>query len=399
MMRTRSLQTILLAGIGALIFIYCIWWTQMIGNAQERTGTDFMAFYAAGRVAQLHGYPDMYNIEFQQKVQQTVVGFELGEGQVLLYNHLPYLVPLLKLIVNADYQGSFIRWEVLLALIYLLTILFLINSLFADKDLQTRLMLAGGCLTFFPLFISIWQGQDTAFLFLGLALWCVGMLKKQDLTAALGLTLVTTRPHLCIALAVPLVFRHWRIAWRFACLAGALAIFSILILTPNGVLGFLNLLRISAEGTWFGMKPEAMYNLLGLIIRSLPPLDANTINILSWVVFGIGLVIIAVLWARAKNIDERLLGLTIILVIVTAPHLHLHDLTILLIPLLLITKSELIKTLHPALLLIGTSFILLTGMLIDSLYYVLPYGVLIYLAWALTRNKGSLQPEPLQLKE
>ena len=181
-MQMRSLRIILIVSIGALIAIYGIWWTQMIGNAQARTGTDFMAFYAAGRVAQLHGYPDMYNIGFQQKVQQTVVGFELGEGQVLLYNHLPYLVPVLKLIVNADYQKSFIRWEVLLALIYLLTTLFLVNSLFADKDLQTRLMVAGGCLTFFPLFISIWQGQDTAFLFLGLALWCVGMLKK-------------TRPH------------------------------------------------------------------------------------------------------------------------------------------------------------------------------------------------------------
>ncbi|MEP7133596.1 MAG: glycosyltransferase 87 family protein [Chloroflexota bacterium] len=398
-MQTRSLRIILIVSIGALITIYGIWWTQMIGNAQARTGTDFMAFYAAGRVAQLHGYPDMYNIRFQQNVQQTVVGFELGEGQVLLYNHLPYLVPVLRLIVNADYQGSFIRWEVLLALIYILTTLFLINSLFADKDLQTRLLLAGGCLTFFPLFISIWQGQDTAFLFLGLALWCVGMLKKQDLTAAVGLTLVTTRPHLCIALALPLVFRHWRIAWRFAGLAGVLAIFSILILTPNGVIGFLNLLRISAEGTWFGMKPEAMHNLLGLIIRSFPSLDASTINILSWIIFGIGLTVIATLWARAKYIDERLLGLTVILLIVTAPHLHLHDLTILIIPILLVIRSERLKVSHPALLLIGTSFIFLTGMLIDSLYYVLPYGVLIYLTWALTRNKGSLPSEPLTLKE
>lgn len=385
-MRLRSLPIILLASIGALIAIYGVWWTQMIGNAQERTGTDFMAFYAAGRVAQLHGYPDMYNIGFQQSVQQTVVGFELGEGQVLLYNHLPYLVPLLRLIVNADYQGSFIRWEILLLLIYLLTTLFLVNSLFADNDLQTRLLLSGGCLTFFPVFISIWQGQDTAFLFLGLALWCVGMLKKQDLTAAIGLTLVTTRPHLCIALALPLIFKHWQVIWRFACLAGALAIFSILILTPNGVIGFLNLLRISAEGEWFGMKPEAMHNLLGLLIRSFPLLEAQTINILSWVIFGIGLVIIATLWARATNTNKHLLGLTVLLVIVTAPHLHLHDLTILIIPILLVIRSGSLKVPHPALLLIGISFIFLTGMLVDILYFILPYGVYILLAWIFSRQ-------------
>lgn len=384
-MRIQSLRSVVIASLLALIFIYSTWWAQMIRNPEERNATDFMAFYAAGRIAQSHGYPDIYNIQLQQNVQQDVLGFQLGDGQVLLYNHLPYLVPILAVIVNEDYKNSFIRWEVLLGLLCLSTTVFLINSLFTNEDSKSRLMLAAGVFTFFPMFVSVWQGQDTAFLFLGVALWCAGILKKQDMTAAIGLALVSVRPHLCIALALPLVFKHRRIWWRFIAIASSLAIFSLLILTPKGSLDFISLLRISAEGKWFGMKPEAMLNLLGLIIRSIPSINIHVINITSWVIYGVGLAVIAALWIRSQAIDERLLGLTVLIATITAPHLHLHDLTLLVFPLLIIIKNKGLQIPQPALLLIGTSFIFIAGMLIESIYFLLPYGVYIFLMWSLLR--------------
>lgn len=386
-MRVQFLKNgIVMTGIIALATMYNMVWGQMISNSAGRNATDFMAFYAAGRVAQAHGYAEIYNIDYQQNVQQTVVGVPLGKGRVLIYNHLPYLVPVLAFIVNADYQGSFIRWGVLLVIIYLLTSIFLINSLFTDRDLKSRLLLLGGVFTFFPIFVSIWQGQDTALLFLGTALWCVGILKKRDWLMAIGLTLVTTRPHICIVLALPLLFKYRRVWWRFVGLAGILALLSVWLLTPAGVLSFITLIRITAQGEWFGIKPEVMFNLLGLLIRSLPFLSASVINLTSWVIYGIGLVIMILLWVRSKEADEHLLGLTVLITIITAPHLHLHDLTLLIFPLLFMIKSNALKISQPAFLLIGASFVFVTGMLMNSLYYVLPYGIYIYLAWVFWRH-------------
>ena len=101
-MKTSSWRMIFFAGVSALLIIYLIWWSRMITDPVERNGTDFIALYAAGRVAQAQGFAHIYDIELQQKIEQEVVGFELAEGQVLLYNHLPYLVPLLAVVVN-DY--------------------------------------------------------------------------------------------------------------------------------------------------------------------------------------------------------------------------------------------------------------------------------------------------------
>ena len=44
-----------LAGMLSLFVVYLILWGRMIVNPADRTGTDFIAFYAAGRVAQENG--------------------------------------------------------------------------------------------------------------------------------------------------------------------------------------------------------------------------------------------------------------------------------------------------------------------------------------------------------
>ena len=244
----NSWRVILVAGAVSLLIIYFIWWGRMIGNPADRSGADLIAFYTAGRVAQEHGFASVYNIEYQQMIQQELVGFQLAQGQVLLYNHLPYLVPLLALIVDDNYVGSFQRWVLVLLSIYLIGTRFFVRSLFPADQAAMRLSWFIGAITFFPLFISLWQGQDTAFLYLGVVLWCIGILKKQDWLIGAGLALATVRPHLSIALAAPLRFGYQRALWRSILLISILAIISVLILNLQGTVDFLNLIRIELRG-------------------------------------------------------------------------------------------------------------------------------------------------------
>lgn len=384
-MKTTLWRVIFFAGISALLIIYAVWWTRMINDPSEHHGIDFIALYAAGRIAQTHDFTSIYDIELQQKTEQQVVGFELTEGRVLLYNHMPYMVPLLSLIVNDNYVEALKRWTLLLICIYLIGNLFFVKSLFVNEKAETQFMLFVSVFTFSPLFVSLWQGQDTAFLYLGVVFWCIGILKKQEWLIGVGLALATTRPHISIALAVPLLFRYQRALWRSVFLISGLAVLSFMLIRIQGTVDFLNLLRISSEGTWFGMKPEAMPNLLGFILRITQFSNPGTAALIGWLIYMAGIVLLGGLWLRSNIKTERLLGLSVLIAIVTAPHLHLHDLTLLIFPLLFVVHDRIATPYNPhwMLLPLGASLFLIAGILLDTVNVILPYILFSILAWML----------------
>ena len=383
-MRIQFWRTaVILTSILAMLLFYVTWWFQVINDPDQHHGADFIAFYTAGRVAQDYGYSATYEIDLQKNIQNEIRG--KNTDNVLLYNHLPYFVPLLAWIVDGNFLASYTRWLLILFSIFLIATYFLIQSLYDNEALITQLMLGGGAITFLPLFFSLWQGQDTAFLYFGLILWCVGMLKENDWLATGGLALVTVRPHLCIALAAPLIFKHRNVLWKFIVFSGLAGIYSLLLIRVKGVIGFLNLLKISAQGEWFGMNPQNMPNLTGLIYRVFHSIDHNTASLAGWIIFAIGIILIAFLWFRADSVQEPLLGLSILIAAIFAPHLHIHDLTILILPMIFAIHDQ-----NPdgfpsqtIILLPAVSFAFLVGLLVNSLYFIVPYVVFVALAWRL----------------
>jgi len=86
----------------------------MISSPSERTGTDFIAFFIAGQIAGQSGAEHVYEQDLQQQIEAKEVGFALVPGQVLLYNHIPTLIPVLRVVSNDNYVESFTRWCILL---------------------------------------------------------------------------------------------------------------------------------------------------------------------------------------------------------------------------------------------------------------------------------------------
>jgi len=225
------------------------------------------------------------------------------------------------------------------------------------------------------------NGQDTAFTFFGLCLWLVGLLTGRDWLVGLGLALTTIRPHVTVLLAVPFLFRRQKVFGWFFVGAVALGLVSLLLLGFDGMRGFLDLLLVSASGEWYGLKEPVMVNLVGLLWRIAPGLGGEIIRIIGWAVYGLALVGLCVLWAGSRDINEKHIGLAAMLAVFAAPHLHYHDLTLLLVPLvvaqLVLVRGGFLRAPNAGLVPLAVSLILLFGSLIPVLHYNLPYLIMV----------------------
>lgn len=384
MKRVNFRRVFVVAGLTALTIIYAVLWLRMITSPAERTGADFIVFYTAGRIAQTDGAAHMYEPALQQTVQQAEVGFKLVPGQVLLYNHVPYLIPILTVLISKNYVASFYRWAVLLLALYTAGVVLLAGSLRRAGWGQAEVWLvAAGMLTFFPLFVSLLNGQDTAFTFFGLCLYLVGLLTGRDWLAGLGLALTTVRPHVTVLLAVPFLFRRQKVFGWFCVGAGVLGALSLVVLGVDGMRGFLNLLLVSAGGEWYGLKEPLMVNLVGLLWRVAPGLGGDAIHWIGWAVYGATLIGLCVLWGRSRSIAEKQIGLAITLTVFAVPHLHYHDLTLLLVALVAalvgLVRGGFLRQQDANLAPLALSLILLLGSLVPILKLNLPYLVMILL--------------------
>jgi hypothetical protein len=292
---------------------------------------------------------------------------------------LPFLLPILRTIVSTDYVASFYRWVALLIAFYIAGIAVLSQTLQQPGIDRTSMILSSiGAFLFLPVFFSLMNGQDTAILFFGTAIWVYGLLSGKDALAGIGLSLTTVRPHIALFLAIPMLFRFRKVFLGFLLGSGVLALLSVLILGLEGTRRFIDILLISTSGEWYGMKEHAMFNLIGLLTRTVPQLGAGTIRLIGWIAYGIAMISLCVLWSKNRDPYNRLIGLTVILALFAAPHLHFHDLALLLIPI-----YQLIRTGREAASLIvipsAVSLLFLFSTISPYLQYSIPYFIMILL--------------------
>lgn len=365
----------ILVALTSLAIVYAVIWGRMITDNAQRTGADFIAFYAGGRVSQQYGFDKAYDIQLQKGIQEEQVGFALSEQQVLLYNHLPFVLPILWLVMRDNYVLSFGMWALCLLGCYILSLALFQKYLpGALPDATAKIAYWGGGLLFFPLFISLLQGQDTAILFLGVTLWLAGMASNRPWLAGLGLGLTAIRPHMALLLSIPFAFRQQRIFFWAAGVASLLALFSLWLIGWQGVQQFIHILLISAGGEWFGMNEKDMFNLIGIFFRLLPQAEPGLLRSTAWGVYVLSIGGLSFAWKKSPVIDNRLTGVAILLALLASPHLHYHDLTLLWFPLMFAGYGVRINT--GIILVPAVSLVLLFSFLIPPLKFVVPYLVM-----------------------
>lgn len=385
-LNVRRILTV--AAILSLVVYYALTWTNMLGDLYERTGSDFMGFYTFGRISQSRGYPSIYKIEEQQKLQEEIVGHPVTP---IFYTHLPFIAPLAKALVVEDYIVSFKRWALVLLFMNALNVYLLMNLLPLSNFTKWNLVVLGlGAYLFDPTFSGFMNGQDTAILLTGAALWAYGLFTDKDFPAGLGLSLTTVRPQIALFLAIPFLFHRRRVFWGFALGAAALALVSIGLLGKDGTVRFIESIRYIEGTVWRENHALDMPTISGIIRRNFTISNYEPLQKMVWLCYVLGIAAFALWWRKTPLLDERHIGLLSLSAIFFVPYAHYHDLILLLIPIFclirLFQRLGLVHQNYLALLPLTVSWLLNIGFAgAGQLKFPMVYTIMALLAYLLVR--------------
>ena len=380
-------RVLIIIGIIAQLAWYGLLWSRMFTQPDISRPGDFSIFYTAGRIAATGHITQVYDLQSQLAVQEKLLGYSFPLSQLLPFNHPPLLVPILQLICSQDYMASYWRWVLVMVCFILATLVIIDRLLLAMQwNQDARLTFIICCGLFYPIFVGLLKGQDTAFLLFGCMFWFFGLAVKKDSMAGLGLALTIIRPQIALVLAVPFLFNYRKVWWWFLGGAVVLGLYSLALVRLEGARDFINLLKISAAGQGFGMNQAAMFNFTGMALRLFPFASLDLVHIVAWGLFLAAVVGLSVWWKVSPEIHLHHIVLAVTLSMFTAPHLHYHDLILLLIPViglvLILVKHQKLKPAGAAATVVLISVIWMVGEIWEFSRLTFPYLLMAFLPFA-----------------
>ena len=269
--------------------------------------TDYMDLYAGGK---LSFTADQYNVSRVLAVEAHATGFY---SPTRLFMRLPFVGLLLWPLAQLPYAISSTLWE-LACLVAL--------ALFAALWPDDRKRLVSACCWSLPVWMTLAEGQDTAFLLLWLTLAALALQSKRPVAAGLMLSICAAKFHLFLLLPVWMIAnRLWRVACGLSIGGSVLALLSFVAGGPSWPVRYYRLLANPANNPYAGIMP----NLHSLFFGSAQGLWFEVIG---------SVVVAALVWSAVCKAD-LLSGLAIAVAggVMVAPHDYMAD-CVLLLPLL-----------------------------------------------------------------
>jgi hypothetical protein len=373
---------------------------------------DFSALYTGGLLLRRGEGKSLYAPHEQWKVQQ-----EFAPNVVIREGPMPFVRPPFEALIFLpltyfSYPAAFVVWS--LAKIVLL---WFSARILPRPQPFTRIypywLEVALCLGFFPVFLDLFQGQDAILLLLIIAAVLNRLQSGKDVAAGVILALGLFKFHL----VVPIVIMLW-LAGRARILAGFLPGAAALValscvISGTGVLSsypsyILNLNRATGAGF---VTAQSMPNLRGLLSAFLGRAPyPGPIHLLVLPVAIAAIVLTARLWSPLIKMGFSGLGLgyclALLVTILTSYYAYSYDMTMLIVPLLLLgggflDQPELPTTLRRTiavglLLIICTPLYWALILRFDCPYllvipmFILAFGIAGVMRWSLrTASSGS----------
>jgi Glycosyltransferase family 87 len=300
---------------------------------------DFTIFYTAGKCILQGRAHQLYDLETQFAIQREFASEVKHRENPLPFNHPPFEALLFAPLARLPYGAAYLVWAVFnIALI-----------LGFCKLLRPWLPRLHGFLpalpllamfAFFPVIMALLQGQDSILLLFLYGLAFSALATGRGFVAGLCLALALFKFQLVLPFVVVLlVRRQWRAIAGFVVTSFVLLLVSATVVGWTGVMAYPGfVLRLSRSGAQAGIYPRDMPNLRGLVAGSLHL--AGLPATLLIIVLSIALLALAAYWWRGQPGDRFVLGFSLCLTvaIIISYHLLVHDLSLLILPILLLAE-------------------------------------------------------------
>jgi hypothetical protein len=330
-------------------------WGFCLRAGRTTSGLDFSAFYAGVKVYRSHPQR-LYDRHLQAQIEQTIPG-----ATILYYNHPPYELWAWMPVAGLPFATAFWVWRAISVVLLAFAALLLSKTIGQHRGFWLTFATAAA---FFPVGFCLLEGQDSTLLLLlfSAALYFLQRKREAASGAVLALGLFKLQFVLPIA-AVFLLWRRWRFLAGFGCGALGVLATSLLMVGYSGLRNLLFLI-VGVESTGDqGVTIGQMSNLRGLVyllVGSHP----------GWINPIVLCISALLLWwaARSRNLETvQAFACLICFATLVSFHANQHDLTILIIPMLLAIGNQMWKSkdgwkvMIPIMLLFETPLYLIAG--------------------------------------
>jgi Glycosyltransferase family 87 len=294
-------------------------------------GTDFPEFYAAARVVKAGLGHRLYDPLIQQQFQIQYTG-RIGT----YFNHPPFEALFYLPFAAAPPQRAYVLWSLLNLGLLIAIARLLQHYAFTPVGWQVLLALF---LVFAPVLLNLLQGQDSVLLLFFVAMSFVALTRGNEFLAGCLLACGLFKFHLILPLALILaVNRTKRFLLGFLLLAVVLILISVAICGPGFLVAYPRFLSGLPNLPFSGIHPRQMANVRGLAALLIPGSRSGLMLTIaaSLLMFSFALrrSIVARKQSQAAALVFANAGLVSVLV---SYHLSPHDLSLLLVPMAIIS--------------------------------------------------------------
>lgn len=298
---------------------------------------DFRQLYAAGHTLRIGHGKELYDFSKQKAVQDALV---LPQPLALPFNHLAYEAVIFAPLSRLGYSTAYLLW--MAANIVSLGVCFRLLRGYTDKlkALWEHLPIAL-FFGFVPLSVALMHGQDSILILLLATLSFLALKNEKPVLAGLllGLGLFRFQQVLPIA-ALFFLWRRWRFTLGFALSSVSCLLVSVWIVGFDGVRQYAGMIRSMSAGldqvhaVLYGIPVEVMANIRGLLNAVLGPRLAP--QALHYIVLFVSVAVLLTVAYAGRNLAfERQFLVAIPTACLVSYHMLAHDLSIMLLPLLL----------------------------------------------------------------
>jgi hypothetical protein len=319
----------------ALCLVYAPWMSSQ--EFRERViESDFVPLYTAGRMVLEGQVQRLYDLPEQRRFEWRIAPELEQKNAHTWFPYPPVVAFVFSGIAPLSLEDAYRVWGAINVALLLCLIQRCILAL-EPKGKGNNSLIATRCLAFFPVVATLFQGQLSFLIALSFFAAWRAIRANKPLRAGLFLSFLSIKPYMLFLPMFLLLWKRQKAILLGVAIGGAFfAAISWLLVGMSGARDFAHVLSLAATGEdLFSLNRASTHCWRGFLINMLGDANPGWIGVLwllgSLMAFSL---LIATWRGELRFASQRFnlqWGALIMTIIFTAPHLHWHDLTLLLV--------------------------------------------------------------------